>query len=167
MPVVRASLNSPAGRISLPSASTRQPASDQVLGHLRHPLGRQFQRARIEPRVLGLAEAQLEQLDVGRRLGRGIAADHQAELGRDRQRRGPAGGDDRTVVVELQLAEQLVGRQAPVLPRGAQGQAGRGLAMISSSWSDSTSSRGGTRVSARIRPSIRSCCGSTKVISFS
>ena len=71
MPVDSASLNSPAGRISLPSASTRQPASDQVLGDLAHPLGWQLERARLEPRVLGLAEAQLEQLDVGRRLGRG------------------------------------------------------------------------------------------------
>ena len=75
-------------------------------------------------RVLGLAESQLEQEDVGRRLGRRVATDDQAVFGRDRQRRRPAGRDDRAVVVELELGEQPVGRRAPVLPRGAQGQAG-------------------------------------------
>ena len=100
---------------------------DQVLGHLGHPLGRQLERAGIEPRVLGLAEAQLEQLDVGGALGPGVAADHQPQLGRDGQRRGPPRRDHGAVVVELQLADQLVGPQAPVLPRGPQRQAGPGL----------------------------------------
>ena len=44
---------------------------DQVLGDLPHPLGGQLERAGVEPGVLGLAEAQLEELDVGRGLGRG------------------------------------------------------------------------------------------------
>ena len=124
MPVDSASLNSPAGRISLPSASTRQPAATRSLVTCGHPLGGQLERARVQPRVLGLAEAQLEELDVGGALGPGVAADHQAQLGRDGQRRGPAGRDHGAVVVELQLADQLVGAQAPVLPGGPQRQAG-------------------------------------------
>ena len=124
MPVESASLNSPAGRISLPSASTRQPAWTRSLLTCAHPLGRQFERAGVKPRVLGLTEAQLEQLDVSRGFGARIAADDQAQLGGDRQWRGPAGRDDGTVIVELEFTEELVGGKAPVLPRAAQRQAG-------------------------------------------
>ena len=169
MPVDSASLNSPAGRISFPSASTRQPASDQVLGDLvairlagssSVPGSSRGSLASRKPSSNSLISAAT--------LGAGIAADDQSQLGRDGQRRGPPGRDDGTVIVELELAEQLVGRQTPVLARRVRKvRQGRGLASISSRRIDSTSSRGGTRVSARIRPSIKSCWGSTKVISFS
>ena len=91
----------------------------------------------LEPRVLGLAEAQLEEHDVGRGLGRGVAADHQAELGRDRQRRGPAGRDHRAVVVELELGRAACRTPGPQFCRGVRRvRQGRGLALISSSRSD-------------------------------
>ena len=54
------------------------------------------------------------------------------ELGRDRQRGGPAGRDHGAVVVELELGQEPVGGQPPVLPRGPQGQAGarRGVDLL-------------------------------------
>ena len=121
------SLNSPAGWISLPSASTRQPSrtsslvtcssrlagSSSVSGSSRGSL------ASRKPSSNSLTSA-ADSVRGSRRITRPSSVETASGVVR-------AGGDHRAVVVEFQLAEQLVGRQPPVLPGGAQGQAGSRL----------------------------------------
>ncbi len=92
MPVVTASLNSPAGRISLPSASTRQPAWTRSRVTCPIRLGSSIVQG-LEPRVLRLAEPELEQKDVGLGLDLGTAADDQAPV-RSRPPGGRSAGRD-------------------------------------------------------------------------
>ena len=153
MPVVTASLNSPAGRIQLPLGLDPPARLDQVLGHLRHPLGRQLERAGLEPRVLGLAEAQLEELDVGRRLGPGVAADDQAAA---RSRRPAAWSGRPGSPRRRSRTRARPGACRPPGPSSAGGSAGSGRA---AAWRRSPRAAAtrrartaATRVSARIRP---------------
>ena len=143
MPVVTASLNSPAGRISFPSASTRQPAwtrsrvtcASRLAGSSIVPGSSRGSFASRKPSSKSRMSAAAS-VAGSRRID-------QAELGRDGQRRGPAGRDHGAVVVELQLGEELVGRRRPSSAGGCAGSGRAGAVVsISSSRSDSTSSAG-------------------------
>ena len=83
-----------AGRVDDRPLGLDLPAErDQLLRHPRQPLRRQFERAGGEEVVLRLAEAHLEELHRGVGLGRLVAVDDDALLGRAPGAPVPEGGD--------------------------------------------------------------------------